>query len=135
MVVPAARHAERRLCGCAWMCYRCGHLSSCPRDLAEISRKLGAVLNSVSPAHLKGLANAKSWTRDRNSPSSEPDRILTPATSGSQKLTIYPEFTPSASNCLVNCVWETSVPVLGIILMGPAHFLLYSPLCSPGERT
>src|SRR6267142_1130364 len=43
-------------------------------------------------------------------------------------------FTRLCPNCLVNCTSGVPIPVLGIILNDPAYFLLYSPLCSPGER-
>jgi hypothetical protein len=47
---------------------------------------------------------------------------------------IYFDFTAPVSNWLVNCIWETLIPILGIILIQFGHFLLYSRLCSPGER-
>jgi hypothetical protein len=51
-----------------------------------------------------------------------------------QETSIYFDFTAPFSNWLFNCIWETLIPILGIILIHPGHFLLYSRLCSPGER-
>src|SRR3979409_318343 len=64
MVIPAARYSDRRLCGCAWMRYRCGHLYLFSAGLSlRFLWELGTVLGVVRPFAFAFLDNLGLWPR------------------------------------------------------------------------